>query len=129
MQRLSAEESTSQRGGARGAAAVAHKREALEEAAEEVGKMMESTAAMGRHWAEEEPACGGVQVEMTRMRNRVRHDGSGTVCAVDVGPTKISMPWSLARPANIFSPPIFPQTVHCEFDFLVTKFPADKVIS
>uniref|UniRef100_A0A0E0IHX3 Uncharacterized protein n=1 Tax=Oryza nivara TaxID=4536 RepID=A0A0E0IHX3_ORYNI len=83
VQRLSAEESTSQRGGARGAAAVAHKREALEEAAEEVGKMMESTAAMGRHWAEEEPACGGVQVEMTRMRNWVRHDGSGTVCGSD----------------------------------------------
>lgn len=29
-------------------AAMAHKGEALEEAAEEVGKMMESTAAMGR---------------------------------------------------------------------------------
>uniref|UniRef100_A0A0E0BSK7 DUF834 domain-containing protein n=1 Tax=Oryza glumipatula TaxID=40148 RepID=A0A0E0BSK7_9ORYZ len=35
-----------------------------EEAVEEVGKRVESTAAMGRHWAEEEPTAeAGVWVE------------------------------------------------------------------
>ncbi|EEC80638.1 hypothetical protein OsI_23023 [Oryza sativa Indica Group] len=51
------------------------------EAAEEVGKRVESTAAMGRRWAEEPIAEAGMQVESemfvdnlvsaAQMRNRV----------------------------------------------------------
>jgi hypothetical protein len=101
----------------------------------QVGGGEEATTVVAGRWSRRRcAACGGacgdiVDEESGAVRREWECDAMRNHVRRDVGPTKISTPWSFARPANIFSPPKFPQTVHCKIGFPVTEFPADNVFS